>query len=157
MRPFVNVKLKGSSRSYKVARDSFKFHLPAAAAERDRSLKGAKKKKPKDRGPAITPRMTQVPPGGSVNECAYCGDTSATLTEDHVIPLCYGGRRGSMNVTMACYECNNAKGGAMIRGVASSECDDTVGVIVDWDAAREDVRVRRERAEARRVSRMVQS
>ena len=45
--------------------------------------------------------------------CAYCLDVVAKgkMTKDHVIPRCQNGRDTWENVVLACYACNNRKGG----------------------------------------------
>lgn len=41
--------------------------------------------------------------------CQYCGKSGHTL--DHVIPKCQGGSSSWMNLTTACWDCNQRKGG----------------------------------------------
>lgn len=43
--------------------------------------------------------------------CQYCGEHSATLTIDHVIPRHRGGRHTWENLVTACPTCNRRKGG----------------------------------------------
>ncbi len=45
--------------------------------------------------------------------CQYCGKKfgSEKLTLDHVIPRCLGGKSTWRNIVLACYRCNNQKGG----------------------------------------------
>ena len=42
--------------------------------------------------------------------CAYCGKKPASLTQDHVIPLSYGGSHTPANIVPACRACNSSKG-----------------------------------------------
>ncbi len=42
--------------------------------------------------------------------CAYCGKMSASLTQDHVIPLSLGGSHTPANIIPACRACNSKKG-----------------------------------------------
>lgn len=42
--------------------------------------------------------------------CQYCGNTSAEMTVDHVIPRKKGGRDIWENLVSACLKCNNKKG-----------------------------------------------
>lgn len=41
--------------------------------------------------------------------CAYCGDDSAPLTQDHVVPLSRGGDHSATNIVGACRSCNCRK------------------------------------------------
>ena len=45
------------------------------------------------------------------NECQYCGKnlSRSSLTMDHVLPECRGGKRTWKNIVAACKECNNKK------------------------------------------------
>jgi len=45
--------------------------------------------------------------------CQYCGQRFAAkdLTFDHVVPRCQGGKTEWTNISMACWSCNDAKGG----------------------------------------------
>lgn len=47
------------------------------------------------------------------NQCGYCGDKvkADSLTMDHVIPACKGGKKSWENIISACKECNLKKGG----------------------------------------------
>jgi len=44
--------------------------------------------------------------------CAYCGKplTMGTVTREHVVPTCRGGKDALTNVVSACWQCNNRKG-----------------------------------------------
>lgn len=43
--------------------------------------------------------------------CQYCGcKNRSTLTIDHVIPKCLGGKNDWINCVTACFKCNNKKG-----------------------------------------------
>jgi 5-methylcytosine-specific restriction endonuclease McrA len=48
------------------------------------------------------------------NGCAYCGDTTAPLTQDHVVPLSRGGRHSIGNMLPACQPCNSSKGSRLL-------------------------------------------
>lgn len=48
------------------------------------------------------------------NACAYCGDKSSHLTQDHVIPLSRGGQDEIGNVVPACKSCNSSKGNKLL-------------------------------------------
>jgi 5-methylcytosine-specific restriction endonuclease McrA len=41
--------------------------------------------------------------------CAYCGQPTAHLTQDHVVPLSRGGDHTAANVVPACGSCNSRK------------------------------------------------
>jgi 5-methylcytosine-specific restriction endonuclease McrA len=41
--------------------------------------------------------------------CAYCGRYCEHLTQDHVIPICKGGKHILSNVVPACSQCNCRK------------------------------------------------
>jgi len=45
--------------------------------------------------------------------CQYCGQKkpASSLTFDHVIPRCHGGKTNWTNIVTACMDCNHAKGG----------------------------------------------
>lgn len=43
------------------------------------------------------------------NQCAYCGETVDSLTQDHVIPLSKGGEYTINNIVPACRSCNSSK------------------------------------------------
>ena len=47
------------------------------------------------------------------NRCQYCGQPfpPQQLTFEHVIPRCQGGKTEWSNIVMACWPCNDAKGG----------------------------------------------
>ncbi|WP_369696836.1 HNH endonuclease [Streptomyces sp. XD-27] len=42
--------------------------------------------------------------------CAYCGESSASLHQEHVLPISRGGTDGIGNLVPACADCNLAKG-----------------------------------------------
>jgi len=44
-------------------------------------------------------------------ECQYCGKTlsRSSLTMDHVVPACRGGKKSWKNIVCACKKCNNQK------------------------------------------------
>lgn len=46
------------------------------------------------------------------HRCQYCGaeGTPATLTLDHVVPRCKGGKFTWQNIVTSCLDCNNKKG-----------------------------------------------
>lgn len=49
------------------------------------------------------------------NRCAYCDKKAeATLHLEHIIPLFQGGRHSIGNLTLACEDCNKAKGAQML-------------------------------------------
>lgn len=41
--------------------------------------------------------------------CAFCGRRERHMTVDHIEPVATGGRNGWMNLTAACYVCNQQK------------------------------------------------
>lgn len=43
------------------------------------------------------------------NKCAYCGDESEGLTQDHVIPVSKGGGYTKENIIPSCKHCNSSK------------------------------------------------
>lgn len=45
-----------------------------------------------------------------VLRCAYCGKPIKKATQDHVIPLAYGGENTAANIVPACNSCNASKG-----------------------------------------------
>ncbi|MGH2537775.1 MAG: HNH endonuclease [Candidatus Promineifilaceae bacterium] len=47
--------------------------------------------------------------------CQYCGQKSAVLTVDHVVPRRLGGPHTWTNVVAACPPCNRRKGGKMLE------------------------------------------
>ena len=49
--------------------------------------------------------------------CQYCGDkfSMRQLTYDHVVPRAQGGKTTWENIVMACYACNEVKGGRTPR------------------------------------------
>lgn len=47
--------------------------------------------------------------------CQYCGNQSATLTVDHVIPKRLGGEFTWENLVTACSVCNHKKGGRTVQ------------------------------------------
>ena len=49
--------------------------------------------------------------------CQYCGDSSSTLTVDHVLPKSRGGKTTWTNVVVACKPCNLKKGNYMLSEV----------------------------------------
>ena len=48
-------------------------------------------------------------------ECAYCGDKNTPLEIEHIKPRCIGGSDRVSNLTVACHECNQSKGGGAIE------------------------------------------
>ncbi|WP_409350349.1 HNH endonuclease [Streptomyces celluloflavus] len=44
------------------------------------------------------------------NGCAYCGERSASLHQEHVVPISRGGVDGIGNLVPSCPHCNLAKG-----------------------------------------------
>jgi 5-methylcytosine-specific restriction endonuclease McrA len=46
--------------------------------------------------------------------CAYCGDATAKLTIDHVVPFKRGGRHTIGNLVPACQSCNSSKGARLL-------------------------------------------
>ncbi|MFD7487906.1 HNH endonuclease [Streptomyces mirabilis] len=42
--------------------------------------------------------------------CAYCGDSSASLHQEHIVPISRGGTDGIGNLVPACPDCNLGKG-----------------------------------------------
>lgn len=48
------------------------------------------------------------------NRCAYCGNRSAKLEREHVIPVSRGGRHSIGNLVPACGPCNHSKAGRLI-------------------------------------------
>lgn len=44
------------------------------------------------------------------HSCAYCGELTDQLTQDHVIPLCKGGSHTKENIVPSCKPCNGRKG-----------------------------------------------
>ncbi|MFF7127214.1 HNH endonuclease [Streptomyces sp. NPDC008240] len=43
-------------------------------------------------------------------ECAYCGESSAALHQEHIVPISRGGTDGIGNLVPACSNCNLSKG-----------------------------------------------
>lgn len=43
-------------------------------------------------------------------ECAYCGDKDTPLEIEHIVAKSNGGSNRATNLTLACYDCNQAKG-----------------------------------------------
>ena len=50
-------------------------------------------------------------------QCQYCGErlTSATVTEDHIVPIVRGGDDTITNITIACRPCNSKKGTKLVE------------------------------------------
>lgn len=48
--------------------------------------------------------------GRYANACAYCGESPASLHQEHVLPISRGGADGIGNLVPACADCNLAKG-----------------------------------------------
>lgn len=46
--------------------------------------------------------------------CAYCDCRPNHLQQDHVVPLCRGGRHSIGNILPACPTCNQSKGGSLL-------------------------------------------
>jgi 5-methylcytosine-specific restriction endonuclease McrA len=46
--------------------------------------------------------------------CAYCGDQTAVIQMDHVIPLARGGRHAIGNVLPSCPTCNHSKSATLL-------------------------------------------
>ncbi len=58
--------------------------------------------------------------------CHHCGDklTSSTVTFDHVIPVCRGGRTYTRNLVLSCHGCNRRRGNKpMARKGKPIECE----------------------------------
>lgn len=48
--------------------------------------------------------------------CAYCGRMNCKLTEDHMIPLSWGGHDAPWNIVPACQSCHSRKGSKVWMG-----------------------------------------
>lgn len=46
--------------------------------------------------------------------CAYCGERTEVLTQDHVIPVSRGGDHTASNIVPACQPCNSKKGAKLL-------------------------------------------
>lgn len=53
--------------------------------------------------------MWEATLGHFKNKCAYCGDATKDLQQDHVIPLSKGGYYTKQNIIPACQHCNISK------------------------------------------------
>ena len=47
--------------------------------------------------------------------CQYCGQDTANLTVDHIVPRYRGGEHGWLNLVAACPQCNRRKGGRTLQ------------------------------------------
>ena len=58
----------------------------------------------------LTPQQWEQIKEGWDHRCAYCGETPAALTKDHIIPISKGGHHTAANIVPACQPCNSRKG-----------------------------------------------
>lgn len=49
------------------------------------------------------------------NECAYCGDKTKKIHQDHVVPIARGGSNTLTNIVPACEKCNWSKGDSLVE------------------------------------------
>lgn len=68
--------------------------------------------------------------------CAYCGGTTALLTQDHFIPLSHPACPGTLpkNMVPACQSCNSSKGALMPEDWHTDK--QRIAQIADWLATR---------------------
>lgn len=59
--------------------------------------------------PALTEIQWEAIKAAYRYRCAYCGDSKAPLTQDHVVPISKGGPHTIENIVPACRRCNTAK------------------------------------------------
>lgn len=61
--------------------------------------------------------------------CAYCGATDTRLEVEHIYPRSIGGSDRISNLTLACHQCNQAKGNQDIRSFLSGSPDLLVRIL----------------------------
>ena len=64
--------------------------------------------------------------------CAYCGDTTAALQKDCVLPLSRGGRYTTENVVPACRSCNASKSNDEVTGWLRRKRLDEPAFLLRW-------------------------